>query len=115
MYRVGGKNMARESDLVHYGLNLTSIMKKSYRKGCDDVFHIQEMDISSMYLYGTSLALTNLAYFQQIVSYVGKVEKEMEEVYKRDITYKEIRYELRRRKSDNLINLQMKYEKECKV
>lgn len=95
----------RESDLVHFSLNLTSAMKKSYHKKSEDIFTIEQFNIRTINVSNTSLSSLNIQYLKKIIEYTSEVENELKKEKKKDITYKEIRYELRRRKTMNLVEL----------
>lgn len=87
-----------ESDLIHYSLNLTSCMKRSYHKCSNDIFRMQDVDLLSLQIGNTSLQNINLNYFINIYLYTKKVQMEMERKYQREITYGEIRNRLRKEK-----------------
>lgn len=89
----------RESDLIHYSLNLTSAMKKSYCRVSEDIFRIQDLDISLLNITNSSLERINLYYLKLILRYIKDLQTELECFYQREITYKEIRFELRKRKT----------------
>lgn len=95
----------RESDLVHYSLNLTSAMKKSYKKSSDDIFSIEQFNIRTINVSKTSLSSLNVQYLKKVIEYLAEIEKELKKVKKESITYKEIRYELQKRKTINLVQL----------
>lgn len=87
-----------EVDLLHFGLNLTSMMKKSYQCKSEDIFRVQDLNVGNLNMHNSSLSTMNLAYFKSLLVYVEKVQKELEIKYHREITYEEVRNELRNRK-----------------
>lgn len=87
-----------EVDLIHYGLNLTSIMKKSFQRKNEDVFSIDDLKLTSLRLNNTSLENLNLLYFTKVLLYVEMIQLQLEQKYKRRITYAEVRNEFRFRK-----------------
>lgn len=94
----------QESDLVHYSLNLTTIMKKSYHKTSNDVFSIHDFDIRTIRVHGSSIATLNITYLKKVIEYLASVEHDLNK-RKNNITYYDIRYELRKRKTLNLNQL----------
>lgn len=96
-----------ETDLLHYGLNLTTSMKKSYQCKSEDVFRVQDLNLCVLNVKNTSLSTMNLMYFKSVVLYIENIQKELERKYCREITYKELREELRRRKN---IHMERMYE-----
>lgn len=99
------ESIMREADLVHYGLNLTSAMKKSYKKSSDDIFSIEQFNIRTINVSKTSLSSLNVQYLKKVIEYLAEIEKELKKGKKESITYKEIRYELQKRKTINLVQL----------
>lgn len=94
-----------ESDLIHFGLNLTSIMKKSFYKKGEDIFKLEQLDLKLLNVYGSSIATLNILYFKEILLYIDTIQKQLEVQFNRDITYLEIRNELRKRKAGNILKL----------
>lgn len=94
----------RESDLIHYSLNLTSAMKKSYKKSSEDEFSIDQFNIRTLNVSNTSLSTLNIHHIKKVIEYIAEIENELKRRNKK-ITYKDVRYELQKRKTINLVQL----------
>lgn len=98
----------REEDKIHFGLNLTSAMKKSYFHKSEDIFEIDEIRIRTLNVQKNSIGTLNIHALKKVVEYVAEVQCELMKNKQRKVSYKEVRYELMTRKTYNLVRLREK-------